>query len=957
MSETASKKKYVLVLSLIILIAAAICFAAPLNASARDKTVRIGYFPYSGYQESSGGYKYGYNYEYLQQIAQDNGWKLKFVDGNYSQCLRRLKRGDIDIVGCVFKTSGREKYFDYPHYSCGNESLSLYVSKKSDIAYDDYSAMNGMRVGYLKGSSNLGKLKEFCGEHDISFTAVQSVSVKTICRDVKNGTLDAGLIGGNVSDTGIKAVAQFALEPFYFVTTKGNTEVLNGLNNAIRQIKTSDPSFETDLASKYLNSGVSQLVLTKNEQTYVAGLDHKITVVYNDKLPPVAMTNDDGSFGGISADMFALISKKSGIKFKYISMQTGEECIDYLKSHKDSIIADFCYDYNYAGQNGLDLTSPYLDSPMEIVEKEKAKSSSGDLTTAVTDLMTTYKYIKSKDENTVKTYHSTEDCLDAVKNGEADRAYVTTYSANYYLNNRKYRDLECVTVPDSSISICAAMSSSCNDTLIGIMQKSVRSISKNQRNDIIISNSLGNQQVTLAAFVDRMPVWLILMLFIVFAALVALLLGLLHTRKKASEQMKVVIQEDKLTGLYSEYGFDRKASEILKDCPSDDFTVIDMDVANIRDYNLMYGFEEGDELIKYLADHMKKVLKTDGIACRVNAAHFVMLVKNSVRNVTEGLVTKITMTVAQGKSFPVFLVYGLCGVDNKKESITLIRDNASAAKDLCRKHGNGEYVIYSKEVDEYFEKEDILMNEADSALDSGEFIAYFQPKYDVVTGEVNGAEALARWRRADGSLLMPGSFIALMEERRMITRLDMRMLENVCSTLRKMIDKGIDPVPVSTNFSRVDIFGKNFVSDISEIVDRYGLPHGLLEVELTETAFELDQDIASRVMRGVHDAGFRIALDDFGSGYSSFKMIRDINFDVIKIDKSLIDDIATNEKARFITEGIIEISKGLGMDTVAEGVETQDQMHVIRETGCDGVQGYFKSKPLSEENFLTLLKH
>lgn len=347
MSGTASKKKYGIVL-LIILIAAAICFAAPFNVSAKDKTVRVGYFPYSGYQESNGGYKYGYNYEYLQQIAQDNNWNLEFIDGSYSQCLSRLKRGDIDIVGCVFKTSERKQYFDYPDYSCGNESLSLYVSKKNGMAYNDYSAMNGMKVGYLKGSTNLRKLNKFCSKHGISFTAVQVVSVKAICRKVKNGTIDAGLIGGNVSDTGIKAVAQFALEPFYFVTTKGNTEVLNGLNSAIQQIKTSDPSFENDLSAKYLSKDASQLVLTKKERAYVSALDHKITVVYNDKLPPVAMTDDAGSFGGISADMFALISKKSGIKFKYVSMQTGEECIKYLKNHKDCIIADFCYDYNYA---------------------------------------------------------------------------------------------------------------------------------------------------------------------------------------------------------------------------------------------------------------------------------------------------------------------------------------------------------------------------------------------------------------------------------------------------------------------------------------------------------------------------------------------------------------------------------------------------------------------------------
>jgi EAL domain-containing protein (putative c-di-GMP-specific phosphodiesterase class I)/GGDEF domain-containing protein len=593
---------------------------------------------------------------------------------------------------------------------------------------------------------------------------------------------------------------------------------------------------------------------------------------------------------------------------------------------------------------------------MEMVEKESAKVLKKRYTTAVTDLLTTYEYNKSTNEDKVLTYHSTEECLDAVKNGDADRAYVTTYSANYYLNTRKYRQLECVTVPDSSISICAAMSSSCNSTLSSIIQKSVRAISKNERNDIIVQNSLGNQNMSLSALVDRMPVWSIIVLFIVFAGLIALLLGLLHTRKKSSEKMELIIKEDELTGLYTVYGFDLKAAEILKNDSSDEFTVLDMDVSNIREYNLMYGFDEGDELLKYLSDYIKKSTRKNEIACRVNAGHFVMLVRNNIDGVISGLVTKFTMPAPKGKSFPVSLIYGICGVDDRNEDITLIRDNAEAAKNLCRKHAGRTYEVFSKEVDEYYEKEDRLMNEADTALDSGEFIAYFQPKYDVITGEVNGAEALARWLRPDGTILMPGAFIPLMQERRMITRLDKRMLENTCAALKRMIDAGIRPVTISANFSRVDIYGEDIVSTITAIVDGYSLPHDLIEIELTETAFELDRDIAAEVMYKARAAGFGLALDDFGSGFSSFKMIRDISFDVIKLDKSLIDDVAVSDRARFLVEGIINIAEGLGMSTVAEGVETEEQMRVITEAVCDTVQGFYKSKPVTEEAFFDLLK-
>lgn len=295
-------------------------------------------------------------------------------------------------------------------------------------------------------------------------------------------------------------------------------------------------------------------------------------------------------------------------------------------------------------------------------------------------------------------------------------------------------------------------------------------------------------------------------------------------------------------------------------------------------------------------------------------------------------------------------------MDDRHADINIVCDKAMAAKALCKTRGDKHYGIFDKEVDEYYKREQVLISEAERGMDNGEFIAYLQPKFDVITGKVVGAEALARWLRPDGTLIMPGEFIRPMENHRMITHLDMCMLENVCAFLRNIIDAGIEPVTVSTNFSRLNIYTSDFVSELSAAADKYDIPHDLIEVELTETALELDKMTVIDIMAKIHNAGFRIALDDFGSGYSSFNMICDGSFDVIKIDKSMINDIASSEKASFLIESIINIARRLGMEVVAEGVETSEQMDVLHNAGCDTVQGFYTSPPVPEDDFIAFLK-
>lgn len=231
---------------------------------------------------------------------------------------------------------------------------------------------------------------------------------------------------------------------------------------------------------------------------------------------------------------------------------------------------------------------------------------------------------------------------------------------------------------------------------------------------------------------------------------------------------------------------------------------------------------------------------------------------------------------------------------------------------------------------------------------------WYQPKFDAVTERVNGAEALARWRDSDGSLISPAAFIPLLEETGDIVQLDWYILDCVCELLRKSIDQDGCVVPISSNFSRAHIREVDFGKKLCEHVDRYGIPHHLIEVEITESSLVGDRDDILTFVGQIRDAGFPIAIDDFGSGLSSLYFVKDIPASVLKIDKSLISGNCEQEKERIVLESIFTFSHRLKMTVVAEGVETKEQLSFLRTCGCETIQGFYFSKPLPEDEFFQM---
>ncbi len=244
----------------------------------------------------------------------------------------------------------------------------------------------------------------------------------------------------------------------------------------------------------------------------------------------------------------------------------------------------------------------------------------------------------------------------------------------------------------------------------------------------------------------------------------------------------------------------------------------------------------------------------------------------------------------------------------------------------------------------------------DEAIKNGSIVPYYQPQYNPITGKVTAAEALARWKNDDGTLIPPDNFVPILEKSCLIVKLDWCILRQTCDFLKRKIDEGIKPVSISVNFSRAHTYEPHFIDKLCSIVDSYGIPRKLIKVEITESALAKGQSYIIGFIDTINKAGFEVAIDDFGSGLSSLNFVKDVPATILKIDKSLFSGNCENTKERIVLESIFDFAHRLKLATVAEGVETKEQLGFLRTCGCELIQGFYFSKPLPEEKFSELFE-
>ena len=424
---------------------------------------------------------------------------------------------------------------------------------------------------------------------------------------------------------------------------------------------------------------------------------------------------------------------------------------------------------------------------------------------------------------------------------------------------------------------------------------------------------------------------------------------------KKDEELEELATKDVLTGLLSfEYFNTLVRQKIDNEKPKEDeYAFLFMNIKNFKVYNDQKGFEAGNLFLKEFGGFLAEAFP-EGLLTRQSDDHFILFVKNE--DIRKRLIAVNKKTEKQEPDIRPSIKVGGYPFRDPLEDTHLSIEKARYALDVLEDRGGNEiFISYDKELHENYRMAQYVVNHIDTAIKEGWLKAYYQPVVYANTRELCGAEALARWIDPKYGFLSPAKFIPALENSQLIYRLDIAMLTLVCKQMRENLDKGEPVIPVSINFSRIDFKVMDIVKVIDGVVKQFNIPRELLHVEITESALAGDKELLLGSIGRLHDLGYAVWLDDFGSGYSSFNILKEFSFDVLKLDMEFLNGFEKNEKAKLLIQSVIMMANQVGMKTLSEGVETKEEADYLEKIGCGRLQGYLYGKPLPYEELKDLI--
>ena len=410
---------------------------------------------------------------------------------------------------------------------------------------------------------------------------------------------------------------------------------------------------------------------------------------------------------------------------------------------------------------------------------------------------------------------------------------------------------------------------------------------------------------------------------------------------------------DAATGLLSKEAFFDEAAAYLRHSGARDVSIVCFDVDHFKLFNDLHGLDCGDELLRYLGRALALRFSPDGAQplARLAADTFALCATGIRPERVERILVDISSECPNG--IDAIVRAGVYRIEDPASPVSIMCDRAVIALRTVKGSYFDRVALYDPGMREALVLEREVVAGVESALREDRIELFLQPKCNIRTGKIVGAEALARWRHPERGIVAPGEFIPLIERNGLVRSLDLRVWEKTAAWIRGLIDEGVQPVPVSVNVSRADIYLVDVAAELHALVERYGIDPSLIEVEITESAYSERPDRIVAAFDALAERGFTVLMDDFGSGYSSLNMLKDINVDVLKIDMRFLD--RDDRRSKDIMESVIRMARWLDLPVIAEGVETREQVNFLLDVGCSYAQGYYYARPMEAAAFEALL--
>lgn len=679
--------------------------------------------------------------------------------------------------------------------------------------------------------------------------------------------------------------------------------------------------------------------------------------VPTDRCPMFYVDDNTGEIEGIGVDLMIVAAEKSGytVSFKAIEETNLKEALD---NDTYDIVMPFGSAVESASGKSSVVSDNLIQTPFVLVTVQNK-----DITSINSIRVGMLKSLGAGAETIkqlypgieIEMYESMPDCISALRTGEVDALLHNSYVWSYVLQKPAYEDL--VIRPTEMFSMdfrAGTLDTPEGRALIERLNEGINKIPGTERQAIILDYT--TRRLYKFDFYDYLYEYsgIILLSTILLILLVLLIIG--HTRaykRKQEAKLQQLVDTDALTGVLSLDGFRKRVTELIKQNPNTPYIISYNNIKDFKYINEQVGRAEGDKLLKFWAERSAEVIYENEAIGRINADHILVFrvigdderIKHDAEYVFEPVKDYF---INQGKKVKVRLtsgIYVLTPEDFENIDVDRMIDFAKMAEkraDISK----GGFELYNPKQWEKGRIKAEIISRLSLALTTNEIEVWYQPQVDYVTGKITGAEALCRWKHTDNGYISPGDFIPTLEESGHILELDSYVWEKVCQDLHRWNEQGFHRC-VSVNLSRYDISGHDDISEVFiSLVNKYDISVDQLHIEITETAYVEDSQLLISTSEKLREYGFQVEMDDFGSGYSSLNMLKDVIVDRIKLDLNFMANTGNQEMGRVILQHVIQMISDLNVSVLAEGVETIEQAEYLQNIGCSEMQGYYFYKPM-----------
>lgn len=435
-----------------------------------------------------------------------------------------------------------------------------------------------------------------------------------------------------------------------------------------------------------------------------------------------------------------------------------------------------------------------------------------------------------------------------------------------------------------------------------------------------------------------------------------MLAGYLKDVAQSNIDMEDIPQNDEMQIVLKEMGlirrFRRNVNNLILDSEKK-IGFIQFDIRKFKIINDLYGEKFGDEVLDFVRRQLQKVCNRRQFYVNLRSDVFMVVTEYEEEEELEAFIQKLNSRIDNFKKVKLQISYGVYTVEDREMELRQMEDRAAMARKTAKDSVLGNVVFYQERFKDSLYNRRFIENNMVAAILERQYLMYLQPKYSIEKNEIIGAEALVRWRHPERGMIYPDQFIPVIEENGFIRKVDYYIWEEACHFIRQCMDEGLAECPISVNVSRVHLQDDEVLRTLEDMIGRIGIPRQLLELEITET---VDNKQVSRKAQQLKEEGYKLLMDDFGSGYSSLNILLETPFDQIKLDKKFMENMMLSEKGRLILEEVVAMANKLGLELLAEGVETKEQVELLQSIGCDQVQGYYYAKPMPKEIFFKLLQ-